>query len=150
MFKEFREFAVKGNAIDLAVGVVIGAAFGAIVNSLVNDMIMPIASLATNRIDFQNLFFVLGEGKVPGPYATLAAAKAAGATTLNYGMFVNAIVSFLIIAFSVFLMVRAINRLRRKPAEPTPTTHPCPYCMTEIPNAASRCPACTSDVEPVA
>ena len=143
MFKEFKEFAVKGDAIDLAVGVVIGAAFGAIVNSLVNDMIMKLVSLLTGRIDFTNLFLVVGEGKVPGPYATLAAAKAAGAATLNYGQFINSVVTFLIIAFSIFIVVRSINRFRRT----EPTTKQCPHCLTKMPLAATRCPACASELE---
>lgn len=149
MFKEFKEFAIKGDAIDLAVGVVIGAAFGAIVKSLVDDMIMPLVSLLTGRVDFINMFAVLSDGKAPGPYETLAAAKAAGAATLNYGQFINAIVTFVLIAFSVFVMVRAINRLRRKPPEPTPTTHPCPFCLTDVPNAAVKCSACGSEIEAV-
>lgn len=149
MFKEFKEFAVKGDAIDLAVGVIIGAAFGAIVKSLVDDMIMPVLSLITGRVDFTNLYLVIKEGvKTPGPYASLAAAKAAGATTLNYGTFINAIITFLLIAFSVFLMVRAINRLRRK-APPEVTTRECPFCCTSIPKTAVKCPSCTSAVEPV-
>lgn len=147
MFKEFREFAIKGDAIDLAVGVVIGAAFGAIVKSLVDDMIMPLVGLLTGRVDFVNLFAVLGDGKTPGPYATLAAAKVAGAATLNYGQFINAIVTFLIIAMAVFLMVRTINRFRRTPAEPESTTRPCPYCLTEVPRAATKCSACASELE---
>jgi large conductance mechanosensitive channel len=147
MLKEFKEFAIKGDAIDLAVGVVIGAAFGAIVKSLVDDMIMPLVSLLTGRVDFVNLFAVLSDGKTPGPYATLAAAKAAGAATLNYGQFINAIVTFVLIAFAVFVMVRAINRFRRKPVEAEPNTRPCPRCLTEVPKAATRCPACTSDLE---
>ena len=147
MFKEFKEFAVKGDAIDLAVGVVIGAAFGAIVKSLVDDMIMPLVSLLTGRIDFTNLFVVLGEGKTPGPYTTLAAAKTAGAATLNYGQFINSVVTFVIIAFSIFLMVRAINRLRRKqPAAAADQT--CPFCLSKVPVGASRCSACTSDLRP--
>jgi large conductance mechanosensitive channel len=144
MFKEFKEFAIKGDAIDLAVGVVIGAAFGAIVKSLVDDMIMPLVSLLTGRVDFVNMYAVLSDGTVPGPYSTLAAAKAAGAATLNYGQFMNAIVTFVLIAFSVFMMVRAINRLRRKPE---PTSRPCPYCLTEIPKAALKCSACASELE---
>jgi large conductance mechanosensitive channel len=143
MFKEFKEFAIKGDAIDLAVGVVIGAAFGAIVKSLVDDMIMPLVSLLTGRVDFVNLFVTLGEGKTPGPYATLVAAREAGAATLNYGQFINAIVTFLLIAFAVFIMVRSINRFRRKPE---PTSRPCPYCLTEIPKAAVRCSACGSEL----
>ena len=149
MLKEFREFAIKGDAIDLAVGVVIGAAFGAIVKSLVDDMIMPLVSLLTGRVDFVNMFAVLSDGKAPGPYPTLAAAKLAGAATLNYGQFINAIVTFLLIAFSVFVMVRIINRLRRKPPESTPTTHPCPYCLTDVPNAAIKCSACGSEIPAV-
>lgn len=149
MFKEFKEFAVKGDAIDLAVGVIIGAAFGAIVKSLVDDMIMPVLSLITGRVDFQNLYLVIKEGaKAPAPYVSLAAAKAAGATTLNYGTFINAIITFVLIAFSVFLMVRAINRLRNKPV-PEVTTRDCPFCLTAIPKAAVRCPSCTSEVQPV-
>jgi large conductance mechanosensitive channel len=144
MFKEFKEFAIKGDAIDLAVGVVIGAAFGAIVKSLVDDMIMPLVSLLTGRVDFVNMFVTLADGKIPGPYPTLAAAKDAGAATLNYGQFINAIVTFLLIAFAVFVMVRAINRLRRKPE---PMSRPCPYCLTEIPKAAIKCSACTADLE---
>ena len=147
MFKEFKEFAIKGDAIDLAVGVVIGAAFGAIVKSLVDDMIMPLVGLLTGRVDFINLFAVLGGGKTPGPYATLAAAKAAGAATLNYGQFINAIVTFILIAFAVFLMVRSINRFRRKPEPPEPNTRPCPYCLTDVPKAATKCSACTSELD---
>ncbi len=143
MFKEFKEFAIKGDAIDLAVGVVIGAAFGAIVKSLVEDMIMPLVSLLTGRIDFPNLFVALGNGAPPGPYTTLASAKLAGAATLNYGQFINAIVTFLLIALAVFLMVRTINRFRRKPE---PTSRPCPYCLTEIPKAALKCSACGSEL----
>lgn len=149
MFKEFKEFAVKGDAIDLAVGVIVGAAFGAIVKSLVDDIIMPVLSLITGRVDFTNLYLLIKEGsKAPAPYVSLAAAKAAGATTLNYGTFINAIITFVLIAFAVFLMVRAINRLRRK-TPPEVTTRPCPYCCVEIPKAALRCPSCTSEVQPV-
>lgn len=142
--KEFRDFAVKGDAIDLAVGVVIGTAFGAIVKSLVDNMLMPIVSLLTGRIDFANLFIVLKDGTTPGPYNTLVAAQSAGASTIAYGLFINAIVTFLLIAFSIFIMVRAINRFRRKPE---PTEKQCPYCMTKVPCAATKCPACTSELE---
>jgi large conductance mechanosensitive channel len=142
--KEFKEFAIKGDAVELAVGVVIGAAFGAIAKSLVDDMLMPLLSLVTGRVDFPNLFWVLSEGKVPGPYATLAAAKMAGAATVNYGQFINSIVTFLFIAVAVFVMVRAMNRLRRRPQ---PAKRECPYCTTEISKAALRCPACTSELE---
>ena len=114
MFKEFREFAVKGNVVDLAVGIVIGAAFGRIVQSFVDDILMPPIGLALGRADFSELFVVLKEGAIAAPYATVAAAKAAGAVTLNYGYFVNTLVSFVIVAFAVFLLVKAINRLRRE------------------------------------
>lgn len=145
MFKEFKEFAIKGNAMDLAIGVVIGAAFTAIVNSLVKDIIMPVVGLLLGKVDFVNLFVVMREGSTPGPYATLDAAAKAGAVTLNYGVFVNAIVTFLIVAFVLFLIVKAMNRLRREPA-PEPNTKECPYCKTEIALAATKCPACTSEV----
>jgi len=149
MFKEFKEFAVKGNAIDLAVGVVIGAAFGAIVKSLVDDMIMPLVSLITGRVDFTNLYFLLAPGKAtPGPYLTLAAAKEAGASVFAYGNFIQAIVTFLIIALSIFLLVRGVNRLRR-PRPVDVTTRECPFCLTTVPKAASKCPACTADIEPL-
>ena len=119
MFKEFREFAVKGNVIDLAVGIVIGAAFGRIVQSFVDDILMPPIGLALGRADFSQLFLVLREGTAPGPYPTVQAAKALGAVTLNYGQFVNTVVSFVIVAFAVFLLVRTINRLKRE-APPAP------------------------------
>lgn len=124
MLKEFREFAVKGNMLDMAVGIIIGAAFGTIVQSLVNDVIMPPIGLALGGVDFSDLFLTLRQGAIPGPYLTLADATAAGAVTLNYGVFANAVVSFLIVAFSVFLVVRSFNKLRRKeevaPAAPPP------------------------------
>jgi large conductance mechanosensitive channel len=122
MFKEFREFAMRGNVMDMAVGIIIGAAFGAIVSSLVSDIIMPPIGLLIGNIDFTDLFVVLKQGSSPGPYLSLAAAQEAGAVTLNYGVFVNRVVSFLIVAFAVFLLVKGMNRLRRKeeakPAEP--------------------------------
>ncbi len=143
MFKEFRDFAMRGNVVDLAVGIIIGAAFGKIVTSLVNDILMPVLGLILGRVDFSNLYVNLS-GK---SYDSLAAAKAAGAATINYGLFLNAIVDFLIVAFAVFLLVRQINRLTRKPAPPAaPTTKGCPYCLTAVPLAASRCPACTSNL----
>ncbi len=141
MLKEFREFAMRGNVIDLAVGVIIGAAFGKIVTSLVNDIIMPPLGLILGRVDFSNLFLDLS-GK---SYASLAAAKAAGAPTVNYGVFVNNVLDFLIVAFAVFLLVRGVNRLYRAPP-PAPTTRPCPYCLSAVPLAATRCPACTSAI----
>ena len=144
MFKEFREFAMRGNVLDMAVGIIIGVAFGAIVRSLVNDVIMPPIGLALGRIDFANLFINLSGGS----YASLAAAKEAGAVTINYGMFVNTVINFIIIAFVVFLMVRSMNKLKRKEEEPAePTTKDCPYCFSQIPIKATRCPHCTSQQE---
>ena len=144
MFKEFREFAMRGNVLDMAVGIIIGVAFGAIVRSLVNDIIMPPIGLALGRIDFANLFINLSGGS----YASLAAAKEAGAVTINYGMFVNTVINFIIIAFVVFLMVRSMNKLKRKEEEPAePTTKDCPYCFSQIPIKATRCPHCTSQQE---
>lgn len=147
MFKEFKEFAVKGNVIDMAVGIIIGAAFGSIVKSLVDDLIMPPLGMILGNIDFSNFYILLKEGaKAAAPYASLADAKAAGAVTLNYGMFVNASVSFVIVAFSIFLLVRGINRFNRaKPAPPATKT--CPYCQSSIALQAIRCPQCTSELE---
>ena len=149
MFKEFKEFAMKGNMVDMAVGIIIGAAFGSIITSLVADMIMPPIGLLMGNVDFANLFILLKEGKVPGPYGSLAIAKAAGAVTLNYGVFINTIVSFLIIAFSVFLIILNINKLRRQEeAQPAvPTTKECPYCLSVIPIKATRCAHCTVDLK---
>ncbi len=148
MLREFREFIARGNVIDMAVGVIIGAAFGAIVNSFVNDVVMPPIGLLLGKVDFTNLFIVLREGRTIGPYASLAAAKTAGAVTLNVGVFVNAIVSFLIIGFAAFLLVKAVNQLRRTKAAPAlaPTTRECPRCCSQIPVKASRCPYCTSEI----
>jgi large conductance mechanosensitive channel len=149
VFKEFREFAMRGNVVDMAVGIIIGAAFGSIVNSLVADIIMPPVGLLLGNVDFANLFAVLKEGKVAGPYASLAAAKAAGAATLNYGVFINTIISFLIVAFSVFLLVRSINSLRRQQetAPVAPSTKECPFCLSVIPLKAVRCGHCTSELK---
>ncbi len=149
MFKEFKEFAMKGSMVDMAVGIIIGAAFGTIISSLVADIIMPPIGLLLGNVDFANLFALLKEGKVPGPYGSLAIAKAAGAVTLNYGVFINTIVSFLIIAFSVFLIVRNINKLRRQEeASPAvPTTKECPYCLSVIPVKAVKCGHCTSELK---
>jgi len=148
MLKEFREFIQRGNMIDLAVGIVIGAAFTAIVNSLVKDIIMPPIGLLLGGVDFSDLFALLKQGTPPGPYASLVDAQAAGAVTINYGLFINAIITFLIVAFTVFLLVKAVNRLKRKeeakPAEPT--TKKCPVCFTDIPVKAMRCPNCTSQL----
>jgi large conductance mechanosensitive channel len=144
MLKEFKEFALKGNAFDLAVGVILGAAFGAIVNSLVNDMLMPPIGKLLGGVDFSNLFLVLGAGEYP----SLDAAKKAGAATINYGVFLNTLINFLIIAGALFLAVRTINRLRSEEpaAAPAPTTKDCPFCAMAIPIRATKCAHCTSNV----
>jgi len=150
MLKEFKEFAMKGNVVDMAVGIIIGAAFGTIVTSLVNDVIMPPIGLLLGNVDFSNMFAVLKEGaKAPGPYASVVAAKAAGATTINFGLFINTIISFLIVAFAIFLLIKAINQMKRKEAAPPaePTTKDCQYCLSKIPIKATRCPACTSELK---
>ena len=149
MFKEFKEFAVKGNMVDMAVGIIIGAAFGSIITSLVADIIMPPIGLLFGNVDFANLFILLKEGKVPGPYSSLAAAKAAGAVTLNIGVFVNTIISFLIIAFSIFIVIRNINKLKRQEEAPpaVPTTKECPHCLSVIPIKATRCAHCTAELK---
>lgn len=145
MLKEFREFATRGNVLDLAIGVILGASFGKIVTSLVNDMVMPPIGLLLGKVDFSGLFISLR-----GEYATLAAARAAGAPVIAYGLFLNTTLEFLIVAFCVFLMVKGINKLQRKPPPPPvpagPPTRDCPYCLSTIPEAASRCAHCTSDV----
>jgi len=147
MLKEFKAFAMRGNVLDLAVGIIIGVAFGAMVKSLVDDIIMPPIGLVLGNVDFSNLFLVLKEGaKAAGPYATLADAKAAGAVTLNFGLFVNSVLLFLITAFAVFLIVRAANRLKPQEASAAPSTKDCPYCRMAIPVGATRCPQCTSDL----
>jgi large conductance mechanosensitive channel len=149
MLKEFKEFALRGSVVDMAIGIVIGAAFGAIISSLVADVIMPPIGLLLGKVDFSNLFVVLKSGTMPGPYGSLAAAKQAGAVTLNIGVFINTIISFLIIAFSVFLVIRSINRLTRKAeaAAPAPATKECPFCFSVIPVKATRCPSCTSQLK---
>ena len=145
MLKEFKEFALRGNMLDMAVGIILGAAFGNIASSLVNDILMPPLGLLLGRVDFSNLFFSLS-GQ---PYPSLAAARAAGAPTLNYGLFVNTVVHFVIVAFAVFLLVRQINRLRRRmealPA--APATRDCPFCLSPIPLKALRCAHCTSELK---
>jgi large conductance mechanosensitive channel len=147
MLKEFKEFAVKGNVVDMAVGIIIGAAFGTIVKSLVDDVIMPPIGLLLGNVDFSNLFITLKEGATAlSPDATLAQAKEAGAVILSYGAFLNTIVSFLIVAFAVFFLVKGINTLKRQEAAPPaePTTKECPYCFSSIPIKATKCPHCTS------
>lgn len=151
MFKEFKEFAMRGNVLDMAIGIIIGGAFGPIVGSMVNDLLMPPIGLALGNVDFSNLFILIKEGsKAAAPYASLAEAKAAGAVTINYGMFINSVVSFIIVAFCVFLLVRVMNRLKREEAAPPaePTSHDCPFCFSSIPLKATRCPQCTSEVKP--
>jgi large conductance mechanosensitive channel len=142
MLKEFKEFAMKGNVLDLAVGFIIGAAFGKIVTSLVSDIIMPPIGLILGKVDFSSLFLNLS-GK---SYSSLAEAKAAGAATLNYGVFLNNIVDFLIVAFAVFLLVRMINRWNKPAPAAAPSTKECPYCASTIPLKATRCPNCTSEI----
>jgi large conductance mechanosensitive channel len=146
--KEFREFAVKGSVVDMAVGIIIGAAFGTIVRSLVDDIIMPPIGLLLGGVSFQDLFVVLREGEAAAPYATLDAAREAGAVTLNYGIFINTLVSFLLVALAVFMLVRTINRLRREEqvAPAAPTERPCPFCASAISIHATRCPHCTSQI----
>jgi large conductance mechanosensitive channel len=147
MLKEFKAFAMRGNVLDLAVGIIIGAAFGSIVKSLVEDVIMPPIGLVLGNVDFSNLFVVLQEGaKAAGPYATLADAKAAGAVTVNLGLFLNSVLLFLITAFAVFLIVRAANRMKPQEATAAPSTKDCPYCRMPIPVGATRCPECTSEL----
>ncbi len=145
MLKEFKEFAMRGNVLDRAIGIVIGAAFGGIVTSFVNDMLMPPIGLLLGRVDFSNLFITLKGTE----YATLAQAKAAGATTLNYGLFINTVINFLIVAFAIFLLIRQVNRLKKEsaPAPAAPTTKECPQCFTSIPLKALRCPNCTSELK---
>jgi len=149
MLKEFKEFAMRGNVLDMAVGIVIGAAFGTIVNSFVADVIMPPIGLLLGNIDFSNLFAVLKEGKVAGPYASLAAAKEAGAGSINYGFFISTIITFLIVAFAIFLLIRNVNKLAKlqEAPPPVPTTKECPYCLSTIPIKASRCGHCTSELK---
>jgi large conductance mechanosensitive channel len=146
MLKDFKAFILRGNVLDLAVAVVIGAAFGAVVKSFTDDVIMPPIGLALGHIDFSNLFVVLKEGSSPGPYTTVAKAHEAGAVTLNYGAFINSLVTFLIIAFCVFMIVRMVSKLYAKPVPPPDNMKSCPRCTLSIPKAASRCPNCTSDV----
>ena len=146
MLKEFKEFAMKGNVLDMAVGIIIGAAFGLIITSLVNDVIMPPIGLLLGNVDFSNIFAVLKEGKTTGPYASVAAAKAAGAVTMNVGLFINTIINFLIVAFAIFLLIRNFNRFKRQ-EEATPTSKDCSFCFTKIPIQATRCPNCTSELK---
>lgn len=149
MLKEFKEFAMRGNVVDMAVGIIIGAAFGTIIQSLVADVIMPPIGLLLGKIDFSNLFLTLKEGVAVGPYATLVEAKKAGAVTINYGLFANTVINFVIVAFAVFLLIRSINQLKRQQetAPAAPTTRECPYCLSAIPIKAIRCAHCTSELK---
>ena len=145
MLKEFKEFAMRGNVLDMAIGIVIGAAFGKIVTSFVSDILMPPIGLLLGGVDFSNIFIVLSGGD----YASLEEAKKAGAATWNVGLFINTVIDFLIIAFAIFLVVKAINNLKRKEetAPPPPSEKACPFCATNIPIKATRCPHCTSQLE---
>ena len=140
---------MRGNVIDMAVGIVIGAAFGAIVTSLVSDIIMPPIGLLLGNVDFSNLFMILKEGTTAGPYLSLAEAKSAGAVTFNYGLFINTIISFIIVAFAIFILIRSVNKLKRQKEAPAaaPTTKECPFCLSIIPIKATRCPHCTSELK---
>ena len=145
MLKEFKEFAMRGNVLDMAIGIIIGGAFGQIVNSLVNDILMPPIGLLLGKVDFSTLFINLSGQH----YATLTEAKKAGATTINYGVFLNTVINFIIVAFAVFLLVRQINRMKRQEEAPPakPATKECPYCLSTIPLKATRCPHCTSELQ---
>jgi large conductance mechanosensitive channel len=149
MFKEFKEFAMRGNVVDMAVGIIIGAAFGTIVKSLVDDVIMPPIGLLLGRVDFTNLFILLKQGATPGPYAALADAKEAGAVSINYGAFIMTIITFLIIAFCVFVLIRNLNKAKKEEEAPPaePTTKDCPHCLSAIPIKATRCAFCTSELK---
>jgi large conductance mechanosensitive channel len=148
MWKEFKAFAMRGNVVDMAVGIIIGAAFGGIVKSLVSDVVMPPIGLLLGNVDFSSLFILLKSGSVPGPYSSYAQAQSAGAVTINYGMFLNTIISFLIISLAVFIFIRGLNRMKRQevatPVEPT--TKECRFCLSVIPIKATRCPHCTSNL----
>lgn len=150
MLKEFKEFAIKGNVVDMAVGIIIGAAFTGVVQSLVKDVLMPPLGLLMGGVDFSDFFIVLKEGSIPPPYATMAAAREAGAVTLSYGIFLNTLISFLIVSFAVFILIRYINKLKRpeeKPEPVAPSVKKCQYCFSDIPVEATRCPHCTSELK---
>ena len=151
MLKEFKNFALRGNVMDMAVGIIIGASFSSIVNSLVNDILMPPFGWLLGGVDFENFYLTVKAGTPAGPYLSLADAQASGAVTVNYGLFINAIIIFLIVAVAMFLLIRAINRLQEgkteEDQEATPTTSECPFCFTAIPLQATRCPHCTSQLK---
>lgn len=153
MVQEFKEFVARGNVIDMAVGIILGAAFGAISKSLVDDILMPPIGMLLGDADFGNFFIVLKEGAVPGPYPTVAAAKAAGGIIMTYGLFIQTVINFIIIALAIFLLVKGVNRLKRREETPqaatevSPESRDCPYCTMAIPSRARRCPHCTSELE---
>ena len=149
MLKDFKEFAMRGNVVDMAVGIIIGGAFGTIVKSLVSDVIMPPVGLLLGNVDFSDLFLTLTEGATPGPYPTLTVAQEAGAVTINYGVFIDSVVSFLVVAFAVFMMVRSLNNMKKaeEAAPPPPDKKDCPFCMTTVAISATRCPSCTSQLD---
>lgn len=145
MLQEFKQFAMRGNVVDMAVGIIIGGAFGTIVKSLVDEVIMPPVGLLLGGVDFADLFVTLRDGAMAGPYSTLAAAREAGAVTLGYGLFINSVISFMIVAFAVFMLIKSINKLQPKVPEPeVAQTKECPFCYSTIPLQATRCPHCTS------
>ena len=146
MLKDFKEFAMRGNVVDMAVGIIIGAAFGTIIKSLVSDVIMPPIGLLLGDVDFTNMFLILKQGATAGPYASLADSQAAGAVSINYGVFINTIISFVIVAFAVFMIIRWLNGLKLQEEAPAaePTTKECPHCLSMIPIKANRCAFCTS------
>ncbi|HUS84317.1 MAG TPA: large-conductance mechanosensitive channel protein MscL [Anaerolineales bacterium] len=148
MIKEFKEFVMRGNVLDMAVGIIIGASFGSVISSLVDNVIMPPIGLLLGKVDFSNLYILLRKGDVAGPYLSIAEAQSAGAVTLNYGLFINTIITFVIIAIAVFLLIRGVNRLQKaeEVATPEPTTKECPFCFLDIPVQATRCPQCTSNL----
>jgi len=147
VLKEFKEFAIKGNVVDMAVGIILGAAFTSIVQSVVDDVLMPVLGLATGGLDFSEHYVLLKDGTTPPPYATIAAARDAGASVLAWGELINAVVSFTLVALALFFLVRWINRLRRSDTPPAPSTKPCPYCKSHVDVAATRCPQCTSELD---
>lgn len=151
MMNEFKQFVMRGNVLDMAVGIIIGGAFTKIVNSMVADIMMPPLGLLMGKVDFSNWFVVIKQGTTAGPYTTMADAQAAGATTMNLGLFLNAIISFIIVAFCIFLLIKAINKLNtakeKEEVAAAPTTKKCPYCCSEIPLEATRCPHCTSEIK---
>jgi len=146
MLQEFKSFAMRGNVVDMAVGIIIGGAFGTIVKSLVSDVIMPPIGLLLGGVDFSDLFITLKDGSTAGPYATIASAQEAGAVTIGYGLFINSLISFLIVAFAVFLLIKSINKLQKQEQAAEPTTKECSFCCSSIPLKATRCPHCTSEL----